>query len=64
MGSTWVKANIADRWRPLTTQVGSLALFHGMPVTVQATVIKTASARCRGGFCLFRARSFQDRAQA
>jgi heme-degrading monooxygenase HmoA len=34
MATTWVKANVADRVRPLTTQVGSLALFHGMPVAV------------------------------
>jgi hypothetical protein len=34
MASTWVNANIADRVRPLTTQIGNLALFHGMPVAV------------------------------
>jgi heme-degrading monooxygenase HmoA len=34
MAATWVKANIADRVRPLTTQIGHLALFHGMPVAV------------------------------
>lgn len=34
MATTWVKANIADRVRPLTTQIGDLALFRGMPVTV------------------------------
>lgn len=32
--STWVQTNIADRVRPLTTQIGDLALFRGMPVTV------------------------------
>jgi hypothetical protein len=32
MATTWVSANIADRVRPLTTQIGNLALFHGMPV--------------------------------
>ena len=34
MATTWVKANIADRVRPLTTQIGELALFRGMPVAV------------------------------
>ena len=34
MATTWVKANIADRVRPLTTQFGDLALFRGMPVAV------------------------------
>lgn len=34
MATTWVNANIADRVRPLTTQIGNLALFHGMPVAV------------------------------
>ena len=34
MATTWVKENIADRVRPLTTQIGDLALFRGMPVTV------------------------------
>jgi len=33
MATTWVKENIADRVRPLTTQIGDLALFRGMPVT-------------------------------
>ncbi len=32
MASTWVKENIADRVRLLTTQIGDLALFHGVPV--------------------------------
>jgi hypothetical protein len=31
---TWVATNIADRVRPLTTQIGDLALFRGMPVAV------------------------------
>ena len=34
MDTTWVKANVADRVRPLTTQIGDLALFRGMPVAV------------------------------
>jgi hypothetical protein len=34
MATTWVKANIADRVRPLTTQIGDLALFRRMPVAV------------------------------
>ena len=34
MATTWVKANIAERVRPLTTQIGELALFRGMPVAV------------------------------
>ena len=34
MATTWVKATIADRVRPLTTQIGDLALFRGMPVAV------------------------------
>jgi hypothetical protein len=34
MATTWVKTNIADRVRPLTTQIGNLALFRGMPVAV------------------------------
>ncbi len=32
MASTWVKENIADRVRLVTTTVGDLALFHGVPV--------------------------------
>jgi len=32
MAATWVKDNIADRVRLLTTQIGDLALFHGVPV--------------------------------
>jgi hypothetical protein len=31
--STWVKDNIADRVRLVTSYVGDLALFHGAPVT-------------------------------
>jgi heme-degrading monooxygenase HmoA len=34
MATTWVKANVAERVRPLTTQIGELALFRGMPVAV------------------------------
>ena len=34
MANTWVKANLADRVRPLTTQAGDLALFRGMPIAV------------------------------
>ena len=33
MASTWVKENIADRVRLVTTTIGDLALFHGVPVT-------------------------------
>jgi hypothetical protein len=32
--ATWVKENIADRVRLVTTNVGDLALFHGAPVAV------------------------------
>ena len=32
MAATWVKENIADRVRLVTTQIGGLALFHGAPV--------------------------------
>ena len=34
MATTWDKANVADRVRPLTTQIGDLALFRRMPVAV------------------------------
>jgi hypothetical protein len=34
MAATWVKENIADRVRLLTTQIGDLALFRGLPVAV------------------------------
>lgn len=30
--ATWVKENMADRVRLITTQIGNLALFHGAPV--------------------------------
>jgi len=32
MAATWVKENIADRVRLVTTSIGNLALFHGAPV--------------------------------
>ena len=32
MAATWVKDNIADRVRLVTTSIGDLALFHGLPV--------------------------------
>ena len=32
MAATWVKENIADRVRLVTTTIGDLALFHGVPV--------------------------------
>lgn len=32
--ASWVQENIADRVRPLNTQIGDLALFRGMPVAV------------------------------
>lgn len=32
MAATWVKENLADRVRLITTQIGNLALFHGAPV--------------------------------
>jgi heme-degrading monooxygenase HmoA len=32
MAANWVKENIADRVRLVTTSVGDLALFHGAPV--------------------------------
>jgi hypothetical protein len=32
MAATWVKENITDRVRLITTQIGNLALFHGAPV--------------------------------
>ena len=34
LAATWVKENIADRVRLVTTTIGDLALFHGVPVTV------------------------------
>ena len=33
LAATWVKENIADRVRLVTTTIGDLALFHGVPVT-------------------------------
>lgn len=32
MAATWVKENIADRVRLVSTSIGDLALFHGAPV--------------------------------
>ena len=32
MAETWVRENIADRVRLVTTYIGDLALFHGAPV--------------------------------
>jgi hypothetical protein len=32
MAATWVKENLADRVRLVTSHVGNLALFHGVPV--------------------------------
>jgi heme-degrading monooxygenase HmoA len=32
MAATWVRENIADRVRLVTSYVGDLALFHGAPV--------------------------------
>lgn len=32
MAATWVQSNVADRVRLVTTQIGNLALFHGVPV--------------------------------
>jgi heme-degrading monooxygenase HmoA len=33
MAATWVKENTADRVRLVTTHIGELALFRGVPVT-------------------------------
>jgi hypothetical protein len=33
VAANWVKENIADRVRLVTTSIGDLALFHGVPVT-------------------------------
>ena len=33
MAATWVKENVSDRVRLLTTHIGDLALFRGVPVT-------------------------------
>jgi hypothetical protein len=32
VAATWIKDNIGDRTRLLTTTIGELALFHGAPV--------------------------------
>ena len=32
VASTWIRENVADRVRLLTTSIGELALFHGAPV--------------------------------
>jgi heme-degrading monooxygenase HmoA len=32
VAATWVKENMSDRVRLVTTQIGDLALFHGVPV--------------------------------
>ncbi len=34
LAGTWVKENIADRVRLVTTYIGDLALFRGIPVAV------------------------------
>ncbi len=34
MAANWVKENVADRLRLVTSHVGDLALFRGAPVTV------------------------------
>lgn len=33
MAASWVRENIADRVRLVTTTIGDLALFHGVPVS-------------------------------
>ena len=33
MAATWVRQNIADRVRLVTTHIGDLVLFRGVPVT-------------------------------
>ena len=33
IAASWVKENLSDRVRLLTTSIGDLALFHGVPVT-------------------------------
>jgi hypothetical protein len=33
IAASWVKENISDRVRLVTTHIGSLALFHGVPVS-------------------------------
>lgn len=32
IAATWIKENVSDRVRLLTTSIGELALFHGAPV--------------------------------
>lgn len=32
VAATWVRENVADRARLVTTSIGDLALFHGAPV--------------------------------
>ena len=32
VADTWVKENVSDRVRLVTTSIGDLALFHGVPV--------------------------------
>jgi hypothetical protein len=32
VAATWVKENVSDRVRLVTTSIGDLALFHGVPV--------------------------------
>lgn len=32
VAATWIKENVSDRVRLLTTSIGELALFHGAPV--------------------------------
>ena len=32
VAATWVKENVSDRVRLVTTTIGDLALFHGVPV--------------------------------
>ncbi len=32
VAATWVKENLADRVRVLTTEIGDLALFRGVPI--------------------------------
>lgn len=34
MAATWIKENVSDRLRLVTSYVGDLALFHGAPVAV------------------------------
>lgn len=34
VAASWIKENVSDRVRLLTTSIGELALFHGAPVVV------------------------------